>query len=374
MQQQSFMDREESQSVLMRAKDCSSSIFGLNDTSSSIFGPDDTHSAISETTANISVMFDFDTLILASKIYQQAERSHLRQAIRARDQPDAPHEEGNAHKKEGDDRKEEGRQNRTAAAAAASSNLTHRRIVVTNDQEELQALNERCAYLRETYKGLRAGRQKLHDRMISYLKRGQTTIFSRESLLKQEEALQELDISIDQFIDTLEKGENRRLELLLGCCPTHEVDSGDDTNTIVATKDEVSPTVHDSVDERPSDHSTGSESVAPTDIPGLRGIVAPDALPIVHPRLADNASLTGEVACTPLATYGLGRSSGAWSLPPAAGSALLTSSGAPQHEDDVWNEYDDLINEMLPHQLFLEKRAMDPETYAILNSNVKSNA
>jgi hypothetical protein len=82
MQQQSFMDREESQSVLMRAKDCSSSIFGLNDTSSSIFGPDDTHSAISETTANISVMFDFDTLILASKIYQQAERSHLRQMSR----------------------------------------------------------------------------------------------------------------------------------------------------------------------------------------------------------------------------------------------------------------------------------------------------
>jgi guanine nucleotide-binding protein G(i) subunit alpha len=69
------MCREESQSVLTRAKECSSSVFGL----------DDTHSFISENTANISVMFDFDTIILGSRIYQQAERSHLRQAIRARD-------------------------------------------------------------------------------------------------------------------------------------------------------------------------------------------------------------------------------------------------------------------------------------------------
>ena len=79
--------------------------------------------------------------------------------------------------------------------------------------QELRALDERCDYLRKTYKSLRAGRQKLHSRMISYLKRGNTVIFSRESLLKQEEALAELDISIDEFILKLEQAENRRLRL-----------------------------------------------------------------------------------------------------------------------------------------------------------------
>jgi len=79
--------------------------------------------------------------------------------------------------------------------------------------QELRALDERCDYLRKTYKSLRAGRQKLHSRMISYLKRGETVIFSRESLLKQEEALAELDVSIDEFIHKLEQAENRRLRL-----------------------------------------------------------------------------------------------------------------------------------------------------------------
>jgi hypothetical protein len=49
--------------------------------------------------------------------------------------------------------------------------------------------------------------------MIAYLRRGETVIFSRESLLKQEEALAELDISIDEFIMKLEQAENRRLRL-----------------------------------------------------------------------------------------------------------------------------------------------------------------
>lgn len=84
---------------------------------------------------------------------------------------------------------------------------------VASLSRELRALDERCDYLRKTYKSLRAGRQKLHGRMIAYLRRGETVIFSRESLLKQEEALAELDISIDEFIQKLEQAENRRLRL-----------------------------------------------------------------------------------------------------------------------------------------------------------------
>lgn len=84
---------------------------------------------------------------------------------------------------------------------------------VASLSRELRALDERCDYLRKAYKPLRAGRQKLHGRMISCLRRGEAGIFSRESLLKQEEALAELDISIDEFILKLEQAENRRLRL-----------------------------------------------------------------------------------------------------------------------------------------------------------------
>ncbi|KAF2141357.1 uncharacterized protein K452DRAFT_229100 [Aplosporella prunicola CBS 121167] len=76
--------------------------------------------------------------------------------------------------------------------------------------KELEALDERCEYLRRTYKSLREGRQKLHTRMISYLKRSDAVVFSRENLLKQEEALIELDLSIDDWTVKIEQAENRR--------------------------------------------------------------------------------------------------------------------------------------------------------------------
>ncbi|QDS73645.1 hypothetical protein FKW77_002352 [Venturia effusa] len=83
---------------------------------------------------------------------------------------------------------------------------------VTDLSRELRALDERCEYLRRTYKSLRSGRQKLHTRMISYLK-SESLIFSKERLLKQQEALIELDKSIDDWIVKLERAENRRLRL-----------------------------------------------------------------------------------------------------------------------------------------------------------------
>ncbi|KAF1977879.1 hypothetical protein BU23DRAFT_550551 [Bimuria novae-zelandiae CBS 107.79] len=99
-----------------------------------------------------------------------------------------------------------------ASSQAEKFEVMNKRDVAAMSRE-LRALDERCDYLRKTYKSLRAGRQKLHSRMISYLKRGNTVIFSRESLLKQEEALAELDMSIDEFILKLEQAENRRLRL-----------------------------------------------------------------------------------------------------------------------------------------------------------------
>lgn len=81
-----------------------------------------------------------------------------------------------------------------------------------NDFQELRALDDRCDYLRKTYKSLRAGRQKLHSRMMNYL-RSDVSIFSRESLMKQEEVLVDLDRSIDDWNSKLELAENRRLRV-----------------------------------------------------------------------------------------------------------------------------------------------------------------
>ncbi len=79
--------------------------------------------------------------------------------------------------------------------------------------QELRAIDERCEYLRKTFKSLRAGRQRLHSRMLTYLRRNDTAIFSRESLVKQEEALAELDASVDDWNSKLEQAENRRLRV-----------------------------------------------------------------------------------------------------------------------------------------------------------------
>lgn len=72
-QQQHMIDSQESQFILQQATDISSSIIGIEDQAS----------FISEDTTGISIMFDFDAVILSSRAYQQARKSHLRQAIRA---------------------------------------------------------------------------------------------------------------------------------------------------------------------------------------------------------------------------------------------------------------------------------------------------
>ncbi|GKT45140.1 uncharacterized protein ColSpa_05321 [Colletotrichum spaethianum] len=75
---------------------------------------------------------------------------------------------------------------------------------------ELRQLDERTEYLRRTYNSLRAGRRNLHSRMCQYLRSPRTARFSTDSILKQEEALAELDTSIDDWVNKLEQAENRR--------------------------------------------------------------------------------------------------------------------------------------------------------------------
>ena len=76
--------------------------------------------------------------------------------------------------------------------------------------EELELVEERCEYLQSTHKSLRQGRRNLHSRMITYLRSPRMANFSRESILKQEEALAELDTSIDEWLAKLETAEERR--------------------------------------------------------------------------------------------------------------------------------------------------------------------
>lgn len=76
--------------------------------------------------------------------------------------------------------------------------------------KELRRLDERTEYLRRTYTSLRAGRRNLHSRICQYLRSPRVAKFTYESMLKQEEALAELDASIDDWVSKLEQAENRR--------------------------------------------------------------------------------------------------------------------------------------------------------------------
>lgn len=87
-----------------------------------------------------------------------------------------------------------------------------RAIPLTHPQE-LRNLDERAEYLRRTCHSLRSGRRNLHSRICQHLRSPRVANFDHEPLLKQEEALAELDASIDEWINKLEQAENRRTRI-----------------------------------------------------------------------------------------------------------------------------------------------------------------
>jgi Up-regulated During Septation len=105
---------------------------------------------------------------------------------------------------------------RDSLAKQASAQAERFEILGTNQvatlSKELRALDERCEYLREQYRSMRQGRQKLHSRLLSYLK-SEALSFSKDRLLKQEEALVELDRAIDAWATKLDRADNRRLRV-----------------------------------------------------------------------------------------------------------------------------------------------------------------
>ncbi|KFZ24534.1 hypothetical protein V502_00988 [Pseudogymnoascus sp. VKM F-4520 (FW-2644)] len=89
---------------------------------------------------------------------------------------------------------------------------------VSDLSRELRALDERCEYLRRTHRSLRAGCRNLHDRICSYhvvntsvaptaLSAPAAATFT---IASAEEALAELESSIDDWVFKLEQAENRR--------------------------------------------------------------------------------------------------------------------------------------------------------------------
>ncbi|EWC48701.1 hypothetical protein DRE_00006 [Drechslerella stenobrocha 248] len=77
---------------------------------------------------------------------------------------------------------------------------------------ELASLEERCEYLRRTHQSLRSGKKALHMKMLQHLRSDRSGGFSRETLLKQQEALADLDSSIDDWEAKMERVHRKLLE------------------------------------------------------------------------------------------------------------------------------------------------------------------
>lgn len=87
------------------------------------------------------------------------------------------------------------------------------RVSLADMPQELHSLDERCEYLYKTLRSLSSGRRDLLERINIYLCSPRLAQFSCESLLKQEEAISELNVSIDDWIAKCQRAENRRIRV-----------------------------------------------------------------------------------------------------------------------------------------------------------------
>ena len=74
-------------------------------------------------------------------------------------------------------------------------------------------INEKSEYLRNTCKSLRAGRRELHTRIRQYLEASRSSTFNHSTLFEHEQALSDLDGSIDDWNYRLERSEYRGLRV-----------------------------------------------------------------------------------------------------------------------------------------------------------------
>ena len=99
------------------------------------------------------------------------------------------------------------------AIASAAAFRVLRETDVSDLCEELHILNERCEYLRRTYDSLQEGRRGLQGRIFVYLSALRPATFTMENIVKQQDALVELDASIDAWAVKLEHAKARRYRI-----------------------------------------------------------------------------------------------------------------------------------------------------------------
>jgi SAM-dependent methyltransferase len=82
---------------------------------------------------------------------------------------------------------------------------------------------------------------------------------------------------------------------------------------------------------------------------GLNALTHASAIATISPR-AEESNRQSEFFKFPQrkdSDVSYSSSSGTWSFPPTTGTAVVPGTGSPQQEDEIWNEYDDLIDEVL---------------------------
>ncbi|GJN70787.1 hypothetical protein PLICBS_004845 [Purpureocillium lilacinum] len=147
--------------------------------------------------------------------------------------------------------------------------------------KELRHLDERTEYLRRTYTSLRAGRRNLHTRICQYLRSPRVARFSHESMLKQEEALAELDASIDDWVIKLEHAENRRTRVRQKLLEHVAAATILPTQTRQATAGDSSPHAHALKSPPPKDISTPPRSPSKQTFAARSGSCSPSPQRVV---------------------------------------------------------------------------------------------
>uniref|UniRef100_A0A0B7KG16 Up-regulated during septation protein 1 domain-containing protein n=1 Tax=Bionectria ochroleuca TaxID=29856 RepID=A0A0B7KG16_BIOOC len=143
--------------------------------------------------------------------------------------------------------------------------------------KELHRLDERTQYLRNTYNSIRAGRRNLQERICQFHRIARVAKYSCDTMLKQEEALADLDACIDEWVNKLERAEDRRTRI------RQKLLEHVAAAAIMSIPDLVKTTVTEGSDDT-------SEQAAENHTPTLHGIFTPPRSPSRNGSPASSAS------------------------------------------------------------------------------------
>lgn len=212
-------------------------------------------------------------------------------------------------------------------------------------------MTERCEYLRQTHSSLRTGRHSLHSRICTYLRSPRTAVFSDGALLKQEEALWELDRSIDDWAEKLERAENRRLRVM-GKLLEHVAAAAilpatkrraSNSSSVTSTTAEKERDVDADVDNVLILQGTTSETKASNNV-DTSVVVVNGPRPDTPPRSPKSARSLEVRPATPITTSSLCQQCETQRQEAQSSQGHVTKPPTPQMEQESWlNEPDNII-------------------------------